>query len=254
MEIASWPFLDQYSSRPNQQFFQYLTHPKEVFLMLWGSYKSLLIITAIFLLFFVKLSWKGINLLLINSHQWPYSKQIIVLPFCVILLTLGARSGIGQANANPGLAAFSNNHLLNQLSLNASYSLSYAAYLSRRSTLNSKELFGDMPEQEVISRIKKYMDAAEEDFISDEIPTLHIQRPTITRGKPLNFVIILMEGFGSDHIGILTNTDSSKLNKDSLTPNFDQLSKEGVLLSNIHSIGTRTSRGITYQHQNPVAL
>jgi len=236
MEIASWPFIEQYSSRPNQQFFQYLSHPKEVLLMLWADYKILFVSTALFLVYFVKFGWQAIQFLLHNAKPWSYKKQLVVLPIAITLLTLGARSGIGQANANPGLAAFSNNHLLNQLALNASYSLSYSYYLSRRSAFKSRAWFGNMKTSEIISRIKKYMDVNEKDFTSKDIPTLHIQRPIFDREKPLNLVIIIMEGFGSDHIGTLGGPP--------LTPNFDKLSKEGVLFTNVHAIGTRTSRGI----------
>jgi len=236
IEIASWPFLAQYSSRPNQLFFQYLTHPKEVFLMLWAGYKYLLIGTAIFLFYFIKQSWTGINYLISNTSPWPYWKNIIALPICILLLTLGARSGLGQANANPGLAAFSNNHITNQLAQNSSYSLTYAYYLSQKASIHSEDLFGDMPQEEIIQRVKKYMDVPEQDFTSKKIPTLHIQNPTIVREQPLNFVIIVLEGFGSDSIGTLGGHD--------VTPNFDTLSKEGALFTNIHSIGTRTSRGM----------
>ena len=236
MEIASWPFLDQYSSRPNQLFFQYFTHPKEVFLMIWAEYKTLLVITAIFFFFFIKYAWRGINFLLDASSSWSYVKNLLVLPVCVLLLTIGARSGIGQANANPGLAAFSNNHLLNQLSLNASYSLSYAYYLSRRASLDAESLFGKMPADEIYQRVKSYMDVPQDDFTSSEIPTLHIQEPTIARKKPANLVIIVIEGLGSDYVGTLGGHN--------VTPNFDALSKEGALFTNIHSIGTRTSRGM----------
>jgi len=240
MEIVSWPFLDQFSSRPDQQFFQYLTHPKEVISMLWGEYKLLLTLSVIFIYYFIKIGWRAINLLLRRAGEWSYTKQLIVLPVVIILFTIGARSGTGQANANPGIAAFSNNHLLNQLAQNSSYSLTYSVYLSRRSTLNSNKLFGNMAQDDVISRIKKYMDVPAENFTNPAIPTLHIQKPTIVRNRPLNLVIIVMEGFGSDHIGTL----GGDINGITLTPNFDELSKEGVLFTNIHSIGTRTSRGI----------
>jgi len=235
-EIASWPFLDQYSSRPNQLFFQYLSHPKEVLLMVWAQYKLLVLSFAIFLYYFIKYAWIGINQLNTASVSWPYWKQLVVLPFAILLLTLGARSGIGQANANPGLAAFSNQHLTNQISQNATYSLLYAIYTSIHAPMEAEKLFGKMESNEIIQRIKKYMDVAPADFTDKNVPTLHIQRPTVKRDKPLNLVIIVMESLGSDYIGTQGGYN--------LTPNFDALSKEGVLFTNLYSIGTRTSRGM----------
>ena len=236
MEIASWPFLEQYSSRPNQLFFQYFTHPKEVLLMVWAEYKFLLISTFIFLYYFVKYYWKALTQLFSTFSPWPYWKNLVALPFCILLLTLGARSGIGQANANPSLAAFSNNHFANQLALNASYSLSYSIYSSLKPSISAEKLFGDMPKEEIVKRVKKYMDVESEAFISNKIPTLHVQKPNQTRQPPLNLVVIIMEGLGSDYIGTLGGYD--------VTPNFDKLAEQGLLFTNIHSIGTRTSRGI----------
>ncbi len=237
LEITSWPFLDQYSSRPNQLFFQYFSHPKEVISMIWGNYKILMIISAIALFYIGKACWKTLDLLFEFAEPWPYWKGLVILPILIPLLIVGGRSGIGQANATPSIAAFSNDHITNQISLNASYSLGYAYYTSKNSAIRTQDIYGDMPYDEVISRVKKYMDVNPEDFTDPEIPTLHIQKPTIQRDKPLNLVIILMEGLGSDLV-------ESQGGKEGLTPNLDRLRNEGVFFEDIYSIGTRTSRGI----------
>jgi len=235
-EIVSWPFMDQYSSRPNQLFFQYFTHPKEVLGMVWAEYKLLLVASAIAIFLFAKYCWRFFYLLVEKAHNWKYWQNIIALPLVIALMTIGARSGIGQANANPSVAAFSNDHLVNQVALNASYSLSFAIYTAKNAAIRSQELYGDMPTEEVVSRIKNYMDAKPEDFVDENIPTLHKQTPTIKRDKPANLVVIVMEGLGSEYIGSLDGID--------LTPNFDKLSKEGALFSQVHATGTRTSRGM----------
>ena len=237
LEIASWPFLDQYSSRPNQLFFQYFSHPKEVLSMVWEHYAILTVITAIALFYIAKWTWKTLDILLELVEPWSYWRGLLFLPIIIPVIIVGARSGIGQANATPAIAAFSNDHLTNQLSLNASFSLSFAYYTEKNSAIRTQDLYGDMPFDEVISRVKKYMDVKAEDFTDPTIPTLHIQRPTVEREKPLNLVIIVMESLGSDFV-------ESQGGKAGLTPNLDQLRHEGIFFDDIYAIGTRTSRGL----------
>ena len=237
LEITSWPFLDQYSSRPNQLFFQYFTHPKEVFLMIWSSYKLLLLGALMTLFYAAKLCWKMVNILFDEMEYRPYWRNLLMLPILIPILIIGGRSGIGQANATPAIAAFSNDHITNQLALNATFSLSFAYYTFTRSGIRTQDLYGDMPIDEVISRVRKYMDLPAEAFTNPDIPTLHTQPPTISRDKPLNLVVIIMESLGSDFV-------ESQNGMRGLTPNLDRLREEGVFFDDIYAIGTRTSRGI----------
>lgn len=235
-EIASWPFLNQYGSRPNQMMFQYFTHPKEVLAMVWAQYSFLIIFTAIILLLFAKLIWQLSFRLFHNCAPWPYWKNIASLPPVILLTIIGARSGIGEANANPAIAAFSNNYLTNQLALNATYSLSYAIYSANNAALNAEDLYGKMNPDEAIQRVKRYMNTEENQFVTADLPTLHYQPGIAGVEKPRNVVIVIMEGLGADYTGILGGFDR--------TPNFDKLSAKGLLFTNIYSSGTRTSRGI----------
>ncbi|KAG0772183.1 hypothetical protein G6F21_014547 [Rhizopus arrhizus] len=50
-------------------------------------------------------------------------------------------------------------------------------------------------------------------------PSLHEQKATVRRDKPLNVVIILQESLGAQYVGSLGGRD--------LTPNIDRLAKEG---------------------------
>ena len=56
--------------------------------------------------------------------------------------------------------------------------------------------------------------------------------------KKHNVVIILMESFAGNYVGELGN-------KYNITPNFDKLTKEGVLFTKMFSSGTRTNRGLS---------
>ena len=83
------------------------------------------------------------------------------------------------------------------------------------------------------TRVKKYMDVT--DFTSDEIPFLHIQKPDSV-AKQYNVVFFLQESLGAEYVGSLGGLP--------LTPEFDKLTKEGLLFTNLFCTGTRSVRGI----------
>ena len=54
--------------------------------------------------------------------------------------------------------------------------------------------------------------------------------------KPYNVVFFLQESLGAEYVGSLGGLP--------LTPEFDKLSKEGLLFTNLYCTGTRSVRGI----------
>ena len=67
-------------------------------------------------------------------------------------------------------------------------------------------------------------------------PSLHEQKASVRRDKPLNLVIILQESLGAQYVGSLGGRD--------LTPNIDRLGKEGWMFHRAYATGTRSVRGI----------
>lgn len=235
-EVASWPFLREYNSRPNQLFFQYLSHPKELFATIWNETKWFfalaIVLIGTFIFGFVKLY----RTLFEHSHDWSYKARLLVLPFFVAIMFVGGRSSIGQANANPSLAAFSNNHVSNQIALNSAYSLSYSVYLSTNKKIRVEELYGTMPDDELIQRIRKNMLVEPSAFTSATVPTLHRQDTVVSSAKPRNLVVIVMESLGAQFVQSLGGV--------AVTPNLESLAKTGAYFTQVYSIGTRTSRGM----------
>lgn len=149
--------------------------------------------------------------------------------------TGGGRSSLGVRPANIGTAAFSPNHLANELALNSTYSLGYALS-NRKNEQNAHELYGSMPREEAIARVRRHSLIAPDPFIRDGVPTLHPQVSSASRAGPYNIVIFLQESFGADYVGSLGGLP--------LTPNLDRLGREGLYFTNLYATGTRTVRGI----------
>ncbi|MDH3323512.1 MAG: sulfatase-like hydrolase/transferase, partial [Flavobacteriaceae bacterium] len=235
MELATPNFLIQYDTRPNRLFVEYLMYPKEVGSMLLKSF-------GVYILFTVMIMTLVVYFLNKYSKKWfkiqegAYQTKLILFPIVGFLLFFGARSSLTSPRPiNASNAIFSADQFTNSLALNSTYTVSFAIYSLKHEEDMSK-MYGKMKKEEAIMRVKKYMTASENDFVSDEIPLLHRQKSTDKKDKPYNLVIFLQESLGAEYVGCLGGLP--------LTPNLDALAKEGMLFTNLYATGTRSVRGI----------
>ena len=236
VEASTLSFIAEYDIRPNYTFVEYLNHPLEVFRTLAGAHLLELV------------AFSGIAILLAwTVFRWlqkdpgsglhvPLRICILASPVIAITVVIMIRSTFDHHPVNPSIAAFSQDGMVNQLPLNSPYSLMYAIYEQRRDAKNSGIRYGAMAEDEVLAVILEEAGIAEEERIDPLIPTLHHQKATHLREKPLNLVIILEESLGAEFVGSLGGKD--------LTPELDSLADEGIWFEQLYATGTRSIRGI----------
>lgn len=235
LELATPNFIGQYDTRPNQLFIEYLIYPKEVISMLYKGFLPSIIATIILLIGFIYILVKFRNKLF-ELETTTYKNKLFLFPLIAFLLFFGARSSLtSKRPINASNAVFSTDQLTNCLGLNSFYTLGFAIY-SIKNEGNSDKMYGKMDPSEAVSRVKKYMNVSASDFIDDELPLLHSQKSENVAAKPYNIVIILEESLGAEYVGSLGGLP--------LTPEFDKLTKEGLLFTNLYSTGTRSVRGI----------
>ena len=146
-----------------------------------------------------------------------------------------ARSTLAQRPVNPSTVAISGDAMVNTLPYSSAYSVLYAW----SEMLNEKKAtvqYGQMPEQEVMARVKGMMESDHGNFIGGDTSTWHHHAPTFKRKRPLNFVIILEESLGAEFVHALGGPP--------ITPELDQLTQEGLWFNNLYATGTRSVRGI----------
>lgn len=234
-ELATPNFISQYDTRPNKLFIDYLIYPKEVIGMLYKSFLPSIIATIALLV--------GLSYVLIKFRKrhfgmqfTEYKTKMMLFPLIAFMLFLGARSSLtSKRPINASNAVFSMDQLTNCLGLNSFYTVAFALY-SIKNEGDSEKMYGKMDHQEAISRVKKYMNVDENDFIDKDIPLLHTQKSETQLEQPYNIVIILEESLGAEYVGSLGGLP--------LTPEFDKLTKEGLLFTNLYATGTRSVRGI----------
>ncbi|OOE85675.1 hypothetical protein BZG73_07350 [Salinivibrio siamensis] len=233
MELATPSFILEYNLRPNRLFIEYLVYPKEVFSMLWKGYKLPLFLGLAGATLVGFYSWRLSGKLTQTGNQ-PRWWTRPILAVCVVAFgIMGARSTLQHRPLNPALVAFSTNPLLNDLVLNSSYSLVFAAK-SMASERNAEEYYGDMPLEEIISTIKAYSPSSTHYLVNSAYPTLNTKQ-AIGKDKK-NLVILLQESLGAQFVGALGGLP--------LTPNLDNLMKQGWNFTQAYATGTRSVRGI----------
>ncbi|MCW4628321.1 hypothetical protein [Marinomonas rhodophyticola] len=127
MEASTPPFIEEYSLRPNRLFVEYLLYPKEVFSMLIEGHKLTLLLTSVISTITVIVAYQFFRKQSITNTpqpKWFERPILVVIIFC--LAFLGARSSLQHRPINPSYTAFTNDPLVNSLTLNSTYSLMYA--------------------------------------------------------------------------------------------------------------------------------
>lgn len=235
MEISTPAFLANYDFRPNRLFFEYLTNPREVFTMLAAGHLWELLIAVVLTVACAILFWKisGKVSRGLTFPKWYF--RVVYALVAGAVLFIGARSTFGHRPLNPSMVAFSSDAMVNSLAVNSGYSVLHAAS-QMSSEENASKIYGKMPLEEAIARVKKLRGRPESDYISAEQPMLTRNTATKNFSRPKNIVIILLESQGAQFVGTLGGRP--------LSPNIDALSQESWFFEKCFATGTRSVRGI----------
>lgn len=234
MECSTPSFVDQFDSRPNILFLEYLNHPREVALTLWAAYKIPILVALLLVSLLTWINGRQIRRLVVPIEPTGFLPALLVSPFLILVCLGMIRSTLDHRPVSPSTVALSTDPLVNELALNSTYTLLYAASETRNEGHGGFR-YGKMAEDEIFDSVRLNMDVDDEDFTSFELPTLHLQQ-TAKPGKPMNLVIIVEESLGAEFVGSLGGLD--------LTPNIDRLAGEGIWFENLYATGTRSVRGL----------
>ncbi len=234
MELSTPNFIGEYDNRPDRIYYEYLRYPREVFTTLIKTYPvQLLFVTGVVGAAGYSV-WRLAHRQMQRAAQWSWPKRALVFPVLAVLLFIGVRSTFGHRPANLSTAAFSNNHLANELAVSSTYTLFSAIYMSQQE-VSAAEMYGQMGWDEVQMRVRRSMQQQPGKFTDSSLLTMHEQSSVITN-KPHNLVVLVLESLGADFVGSLGGLP--------LTPNLDKLAAEGLWFTELYATGTRTVRGL----------
>jgi phosphoglycerol transferase MdoB-like AlkP superfamily enzyme len=236
VEASTLAFIREFDARPNHLFVEYLSYPREVFAMLARSHLDKLIgFTSMSgLLGWKVFGWLRRDPAIRQPVSWRFAWAMT--PLLAVLVTLTVRSTLDHRPINPGNAAFSQDPMVNQLALNSPYALLYDLYERSRDRYNHGVRYGSMSEAESLAIVLAEAGIEADGAAHPDIPTLHFQRATHRRDRPLNLVVVLEESLGAEFVGALGGAE--------LTPELDRLADEGVWLERLYATGIRSVRGV----------
>ena len=235
MECSTPSFVDQFDSRPNILFLEYLNSPREVAATLWGAYKLPILIAVVLVTAITWLNSKQLGKLVRPIQPTGVLPALLVTPLLLFVCFGLVRSTTDHRPVNPSTVALSNDPLVNELALSSAYTTLYALYETRHEEQGGFR-YAVMGDQEVFAQVRASMMIGEENFTSSTLPTLHYQTSPNSALERKNLVIIVEESLGAEFVGALGGAG--------VTPNLDELSDDGIWFTNLYATGIRSARGL----------
>jgi phosphoglycerol transferase MdoB-like AlkP superfamily enzyme len=234
MENATFPFFAEYDVRPNFKFVEYLEYPKEVFGMLMADYKLALFISLVMMSLIGWFYWKISKNDFKSVLEEVYWKRALLFVPLALLVFIGIRSSFGHRAANNSDAMYSDNRVINEITKNSMYSVAYSIYANKKFSSKVLKQYGKMNIDEAMERVRTRLDIHSDDETS---PFRRLVNTNYKQQQPKNLVIFLQESIGAQFVAAVGGEEG-------ITPEFNRLSKEGVLFTDLYSNGTRSIRGI----------
>ena len=225
---SEWFFWDEFNTRFNFIAVDYLVYTTEVIGNVQQSYPMewiavIIILISTLTIAFLSKRIKDTSLVIMAFRQ--RSKYMLIYTMLLVLVFY---------SVSINLHRFSRNTYVNELAGNGLYEL-FAAY--RNNELNYDQFYKRLPNEEALELIKKQITTPESTFIDSSKPG--VVRKIVNEGpeNKLNVVLIGIESFSADFMGIFGNEKN-------LTPQLDSLARHSLVFSNLYATGTRTVRGL----------
>jgi phosphoglycerol transferase MdoB-like AlkP superfamily enzyme len=222
-EINAYP---EWNHKLTSRVFTHLMNPDEVFRTADGGMTIYFVLYSILELLAAYFLYRW----LFKALEFKNKLRLILrLPIALIqlavfgatLLVLG-RGGFQQIPINTDAAYYTTNYAANDLSVNSFYFFTKSFLLYSRSSDGAK--FPVIPEKEALNQLSDFVSYERE----HDVRILKNERP--------NVVFIILESWTANAVGTITG-------KPGATPNFDRLSEEGLLFTQIYATGSTSEVG-----------
>lgn len=248
--IVELNFYREFHQRLNALVFQYLQEdPATVLRMLWYGFpvvRLLLVVVTVSLLMFSLFRWLDYHTRLPATantlrltQRGALAARLGVLALLMLSSTVLARGTLRQGPPLRWGDAFTTDSVFaNQLGLTPALTL-YAAARAQYSDHRDNAWVELMPAEQATEITRQMLLGAHDQLVEPELaPVRRDYLPPSDATLPIrNVVVILMESFAGYYTGALGSTLQ-------ITPEFDKLSKQGLLFDRYFSNGTHTHQGM----------
>ncbi|WP_122438774.1 LTA synthase family protein [Pseudomonas viridiflava] len=250
--LMEMDFYREFHQRLNGLVFQYVKEdPKTVLSMLWYGFPVVRYLLAwAVVTWLLSLVFKGIDRVTRPRSALsgggagtrsiaPWYMRIGVFFLVLIVAVICARGTLRQGPPlRWGDAYTTESNFANQLGLNGTLTLITAAK-SRMSEDRDNIWKATLPQAGAQQTVRDMLLTSHDKLVEPDIAAVRRDfTPPAENTLPIrNVVVILMESFAGHSVGAL-GSDAN------ITPNFDKLSKEGLLFDHFFSNGTHTHQGM----------
>lgn len=235
IEIATFAFIDQYNVRPNYIFIEYIAFPKQIFDMIVENclFELILAITTITIFTIVFLKKFNKDILSEVIYTDIKYRMAVFIPILLVLF-LGARSSLGLRPANISDALWSDNRTANEITKNSLHSVLTDIYRNIKYKDSQKLAleYGKIDMNDAFKNVQTLLGVSDKSTSLKRLNASHFKN---TNTK--NIVFILEESLGARFVEAVGGEKG-------LTPNLNNLAKEGLLFTNAYSNGTRSNRAL----------
>ncbi len=217
-------FFDEFNARFNLVAVDYFAYPTEVFGNIWESYPIIwFVILFLAVSYFIwRLFWPRFSQFYANQRSWKYrfSQLFIHVIICALYLKFGSID----------LFANNTNRVQSQITHNGILTFAEAFYTN---SIDFNQYYTLLDNDNANKIMRKILAEKGGEFISNQSGNFqrHFNSKPDALGK-MNVVIIGEESLGAQYIGALGDNRN-------LTPNFDALSKKGLLFENAFATAIR---------------
>lgn len=198
----------------------YIDQPKEAFtsvsilIIFRQIILAILIFSTTIFIYFKYIARQTIHL---KPGKWL---QLFVFLFLTGFLIIPIRGGLGIAPINTGSAYFHEKAFPNHAALNVFWNLGYS-------------LANFQPKENPY----RYLEKREAEILYDGLFDHKDRTDQVLRQEMPNVIILILESFNSKIIEVLGG-------REGITPQFNQLTREGILFKNFYATGDRTDKGL----------
>lgn len=240
--VEFW-FFRYYGFRPNYLLLEHGLDP-EVWSTIYRRYVSVPYLIAIGASGAVALLLRAaIATLVAAILERPDGTMRVHPPVAVLgvaaFVVLGARGTLDHRPLNPSAASISSNRVLNEITGSAWLNVAYEVVRrGRADTLRLSDVQRLLPRSEARERVQRLVCSGGSHASADLGCSAGDSLAVAHAASGLrNVVVVVMESFTARLVGSLGGQPA-------LSPDFDALAREGVLLSNCYATGERTVQGL----------
>lgn len=235
--VADFFFFLEFGSRLDIKVIQYL-HYDYIHKILIQEFHliPLLIICLLVLISTSLFFYKKIFPAPRRLNSWP--ANLIGFLLIAVALAISIRGSIGPKPINSGPAYFSPSNRLAQLTLNGLFTLREATYSHTARSQALDELYELLPKEKAFHITRNILKTRQDRFLNRADNPLDRLTDTGREQKDYNVVLVIMESMSWPYIGPMGGMPE-------LTPNLNRLIRNGILMENCFSVGTRSTRAFS---------